>query len=443
MWMVAFWLPLENPTMSSDIFNPKQLKIMKSLRLSLLVLFIAFAAMACQKSESIIVLTNDTAVERVDEPVVISRADLEKQMGTISDGFVPMLQAENGMVIPSQVDDLNGDGSWDELFLLANVPAQSQTRLNVSLVNPGQLPVFIQRSNVWLASPQDDGTYQEVKSVARPAITRENHGQTKRYFQFEGPGWENDRVGFRNYFDERNGMDIFGKTTEVMILENAGINEDYHVMQDWGMDILKVGASLGAGAIALEVDGNLHRVGPGSEGSYELVTNGPLRSILRLQFDNWMIEANTYNVTHEITIYGGAWYYLSKVYVEGLENNASIATGITSLDLDDKQASFTDFENDIVALSTHGQQAIEGEYLGMAIMLGKEDYDGYVYRDGNAPDINHTFKVRMKPGQSPVSYKFYSAWELSDERFTSSEGFSDLLQNDAIMMGSPLQVKIK
>lgn len=409
----------------------------------MVVLFIALFTMACQQTETHIVFTNDTSIERIDEPVVISRSDLEKQTGEISTRFVPMLVAENGMVVPSQVDDINGNGTWDELFLLVNVPANSQTLLAVSLVNPGQLPVFFQRSNVWLASPQDDGSYKEVKEAKRPAISRENHAETRKHFQFEGPGWENDRVGFRIYFDDRNGIDIFGKTTEIMVLENVGIDEDYHAMQDWGMDILKVGASLGAGSIALEADGKLHRVAPGSEGSYKLLTNGPLRCIFQLRYDNWNIEDKLFNVLHEITIYGGAWYYQSNVSLEGNAKDVNIVTGITTLDLDEKQASFTDYENGIVSLSTHGRQAIEGEYLGMAVMLDKDDYLGYEYLDENANDINHSFIVRMKKDEKPASFRFYSAWELSDPDFASAENFEELLKADAMRIGSPVQVEIK
>lgn len=416
---------------------------MKTLKISALVLLLATVFMACQKSESLIILTNDTSIERIDEAITISRADLEKQIGKISKGLVPMLTSENGEVIPSQVDDLDGDGQWDELFFLANLSANTSINLKISLVKPNELPTFTQRSNVWLASPQEDGTYKEVKAVNRPNITRENHGQTKKYFQFEGPGWENDRVGFRNYFDERNGMDIFGKTTIEMVLQNVGIDEDYHTLQDWGMDILKVGASLGAGSIALEIDGKLHRVAPGSEGSYELVANGPLRSIFRFRFDNWTINDNTYSVVHEITIYGGAWYYVSRVSVDGVEGDANLVTGITTIDLDDKQATFTDFDNGVVALSTHGQQAIEGEYLGMAVMLCKDSYIDFEYLDGKAEDINHTFIVRIKQSEKPSTFRFYSAWELSDRIFVEAESFQALLKHDAQKIGSPIRVEIK
>lgn len=415
---------------------------MKSLKFFSLVLLMLAIAIGCQRPEYSIVLSNDSPFDRVDEPLVITRADLEKQTGKIALGLVPMLTKENGEIIPSQVDDLDGDEQWDELFLLVNLPAATTARLNLSLVKPEKLPEFTQRSHIWLASPQNDGSYLEVRKAERPAITRENHGQTKYLFQFEGPGWENDRVGFRNYFDERNGMDIFGKTTKAMVLRNVGINEDYHALQSWGMDILKVGTSLGAGSIAVELNQKLHRVAPGSQGSYELVTNGPLRSILRFRFDNWQIENTTGSVIHEITIYGGAWYYVGKVWIEGFEN-ASMVTGITTIDLKEKQASFDDYENGVVSLSTHGQQAIEGEYLGMAIMMDSKDLLNYEYLDEKAPDINNTFIVRFKPEVTPVVYRYYSAWQLSDSGYSSSEKFGKLLRTDALKRGNPVRVELK
>lgn len=417
---------------------------MKTLKTTILILLLAILSTACKKNELVIVLTNDTSVERVDEAVTISRADLEKQNGKIPMGFVPMLVADGGDVIPSQVDDLNGDGEWDELFTLVNIPANSSLNLKVAIVKPKSLPSFTQRSNAWLASPLEDGSYREVKKVERPKITRENHGQTSKYFQFEGPGWENDRVGFRNYFDERNGNDIFGKRTPEMVLQNVGVNEDYHALQDWGMDILKVGASLGAGSIAVEINGTLHRVGPNADGSYELVSNGPLRSIFRLKFENWIIEDLNLSVVHEISIHGGVWYYDSKVTVTGVATEFAVVTGITTIDLKDIKAQYNDYENGVVSLSTHDKQTIEGEFLGMAVMLASDNYIDHAYLNADAKDINHTYALRMKTSaNNPVSYRFYSAWELSDNGFSNSKYFEDMLKRDALCMAQPVKVSFK
>ncbi len=46
---------------------------------------------------------------------------------------------------------------------------------------------------------------------------------TSAAYQMEGPAWENDLVGFRNYLDQRNGMDIFGKIESRMVLDSVGV----------------------------------------------------------------------------------------------------------------------------------------------------------------------------------------------------------------------------
>jgi hypothetical protein len=262
-------------------------------------------------------------------------------------------------------------------------------------------------------------------------------------FQFEGPGWENDRVGFRNYFDIRNGIDIFGKLTSDMVLDRVGINENYHVHQEWGMDILKVGASLGGGSLALERNGNLHRVAPDAEGTYELITQGPLRSVFQLRFDNWLIDDNTYTLIHEISIHGGAWFYESKVYLDAPGGQHTIIGGITSLDLDDKTAYREIRSEGVVAFGTHGTQAIEGEVLGMAIMVDEDFYAGYEYIE-EGEDISDTFMINMSHSDDKsVSFRFYSCWELSEPRFSQADYFYEFLSNEGKKMAQPLRIVMR
>jgi hypothetical protein len=68
--------------------------------------------------------------------------------------------------------------------------------------------------------------------------------------------WENDKIGFRNYFDCRNVKDLFGKRMPEMIIDKIHTPElgDYHKLADWGMDVLHCGSSLGSGGIALLKD---------------------------------------------------------------------------------------------------------------------------------------------------------------------------------------------
>ncbi|NJK87260.1 MAG: DUF4861 domain-containing protein [Bacteroidales bacterium] len=150
----------------------------------------------------------------------------------------------------------------------------------------------------------------------------------------EGPVWENDKIAFRNYFDARNGMDIFGKRVSDMCMDSVGLHGSYHELDNWGMDILKVGNSLGAGSIGLLKNDSLYRLGLTENAIYELVSEGPIRSVFRLIFSGWETDQTVYSVVHEISIWGGANFYKSDVTISGLKGGENLITGIVNMQTD-------------------------------------------------------------------------------------------------------------
>jgi hypothetical protein len=415
--------------------------ILFSSLLYLISLFILFPS--CKSNHAIyLTLENDLEISRVDEPIIISRGELEKRTDQISQGLLPVLIDKDGNHIPSQLDDMSGDGNWDEMFLLISIPAKSNSELRVNFVLPENYPVYETRTNVRFAIVESDGSYVPQTLGTRlgpddkPAI---------EMFHHEGPAWENDRVGFRNYFNHRNSMDIFGKTTTEMILDRAGIDEDYHYMQDWGMDILMVGNSLGAGGLALGIGEEIHRVAPGAPGTYELVSQGPLRSIIRLGFNNWMIGNHEYSLTHDIALWGGALFYESTVSLSGVQGDETLITGIATISLDEILPMEIGSTHGITTVATHGLQAYkEGEYLGMAVMVVDGNYLGYGHMDADGDDIQHSLLVKMKASESsPVRFRFYSAWEHTDGKFESREYFKQFIETDVRALDSPIRVSVK
>jgi hypothetical protein len=414
---------------------------MRTIHHQLFFFIIGFSMMffSCQVPEKRIEVSNASTNDVVEESVVISRTELEAWLGEVPDGKYPLLVTQAGDTIAVQHDDMTGDGEWDELFCLITLAPQSKEEFSIVWVSPADLPVFQTRTNIRFARIEGDD-YTPIVSAYRLTA---DEGLAAGVFQMEGPAWENDIVGFRNYFDSRNGMDIFGKTTTEMVLDRVGINEDYHVLQSWGMDILKVGSSLGAGSIAIEKDDRLFRVAPGAAGSYELITEGPLRSVLRMRFDNWDVDGQTCKLVHDISIRGGAWFYTSHVYLEGHQGEATIISGITTVDLDNKESVREYQEGDVAFVATHGAQAYDGENLGMAIMVPAGLYGGFEYI-GSGDDITDTFIVRMpvKDDQAAV-FRFYACWELTDRTFADEANFHAFLQQEASSMSSPVMVNFK
>jgi len=92
------------------------------------------------------------------------------------------------------------------------------------------------------------GAFHLVERFDAPA----EHGPRDALIAFEGPGWESGLVAYRLYLDERNVPDIYGKKLPGPILPRIGQGkDDYHSMADWGMDILQVDQTLGAGGIGV------------------------------------------------------------------------------------------------------------------------------------------------------------------------------------------------
>ena len=133
------------------------------------------------------------------------------------------------------------------------------------------------------------GAFENVSSLRVP----DEHTDHSFYIRYEGPGWESDMVGFRFYLDWRNATDVFGKKTEQMIMQNVGLDgfDSYHEMQTWGMDVLKVGSSLGLGTIGTFYGDKAIRVDKTDSVTCQIVENGNIYSSIKTNYYGWKKKA--------------------------------------------------------------------------------------------------------------------------------------------------------
>ncbi|NOY96874.1 MAG: DUF4861 domain-containing protein, partial [Chlorobi bacterium] len=150
-------------------------------------------------------------VERVDELVVLTRSQLAGKT-TLQQGMLPVFTV-GGEFAPSQVDDLDGDGEWDEVALLLDFQPNEKIEAEVGFVTAGSYPKFVKRTNLRLGIVQGGHSYKEVDYYKAPTCK----DGFKIIAQGESVSWENDKIGFRDYFDCRNVKDLFGKLTEARI----------------------------------------------------------------------------------------------------------------------------------------------------------------------------------------------------------------------------------
>jgi hypothetical protein len=102
------------------------------IRKMCLYIFIASTFTFCDSSKQTgnrtIQLKNTASIPLTDKAIIIPRTEL----GDIPAGSFPLVTRKNGDTIPAQLDELNGDDQWDEVFLLLTwMPARKKVYTSV------------------------------------------------------------------------------------------------------------------------------------------------------------------------------------------------------------------------------------------------------------------------------------------------------------------------
>jgi len=421
------------------------------MRFKIPLCIICTLLLASSHSSAQITLTNPIIVALTDELVVLKRTDLEKKTGPIAAGKYITIKNADGVPMVIQFDDLNGDGRLDEAAFLYSFKPNEKLVLKPVITNAPAAIKAVVRAHVRQMRKNADNTFGAAVNKDTMPVNAQPTDFSKQAlppYLTEGPAWENDKVGFRLYFDVRNGKDIWGKTTTRMVLDEVGkdTSKNYHEQADWGMDILKVGASLGAGSLALEVKlpngkDTLVRLGGKNiqQVTYEKVADGPVRAICRLHYKNWTIAKGMppVSLTEEIHIWGGQYFYESRVTVTGAPANAKLVTGMVNL----KSKAVNEINtNGIKGISTYDEQSENKDKLGLAIMMPTEQVAGEGKTPNSNTDIQNTYI--LKAGivkDKPVVFRFFAGWEKSDEQFATYDEFDQFILSEIIKMATKLK----
>lgn len=398
----------------------------------------------------VITLTNSADVFLMDKGVT-----LDKEMMAVKDSLEKYPIIVNGKdTIPSQMDDIDNDGVWDELFFVTNFKPKEAKHIQVIWVD--KAPVYELRTSARFGkrTSLDTPVHPATKEIMLANELPKSLGYQQ--YQTDGPSWENDKVGFRHYLDGRNAKDLFGKKSSKMSPENVGINangeveDNYHVMEDWGRDILAVGNSVGLGGYALTTASELMRLGVTVDDSinniekttFQIRTEGPVKSVLDFSYENWKPSDRTYTVNEVTTIIPGMYGYQNTVSVDGLEGDENLAIGLVNINNDRPLQIIT--QNDAyVVLLTHDKQTYNKEWwLGMALIVPKDSYLGYTEAPKTGP-LSHTFLAKLKiENKQPITYYAVAGWELSDVKFKDPAYFKAYVINLADQIAAKIAITI-
>ena len=412
----------------------------------------AFAGGNAQQKTTIstITLSNNSSIELFDKAVTIKRNSID----TNSTKNFPLLICKTD-TIPTQVNDLDGDGKWDELFVVANFASKEKKIVQLKWVN--EPPKFPIRTSVRFGK-------REAENIPLQPATSETVNAHQVYkklgfqkYQTDGPSWENDKVGFRHYLDGRNAKDVFGKKIPAITPEDVGINnagaveDNYHVMHDWGRDIFPVGTSVGLGGYALQINNEITRLGIiGTDTlnnientTFKIVAEGPVNSVLNYKYSNWKASGNQYQVNETTSIWPGMYAFKNTVKIKGITGKETFLIALSNIN---NQNGLKVIEvGKWVCFIQHDYLTYKREWiLGTAIIVPKKDYLGYTEAPKKG-QLTDSYFAKMKIVENTsIRYFAVAGWELSaDKNFKDAQYFTDYVTNLAKQLAIEITVAIK
>ncbi|CDM66673.1 predicted unsaturated glucuronyl hydrolase [Pyrinomonas methylaliphatogenes] len=285
-------------------------------------------------------VANQTDREREHENIVIEVAALKRIAPDFNAGAFVITTSDAATLeedartlqtieLPSQADDLDGDGKADEIAFQIPLKAQQTRIVNIA--------------------------YGDQATIARLRSDYPKRVHAKFTAKYEGIGWESELVAWRLYFDQRNAIDLFGKRRPGLYLETFGAPDyDYHAEAPFGRDIYKIGDALGIGAVGALVDGQAVKVSDVVERRWRIISAGPVRAIVELDYKGWRVGDRRIDLTSRITQWAGERWFEHRIVARNVAGIQLVA----GLPLKEGVAKFEETVAQARVIATWGHQVL-------------------------------------------------------------------------------------
>lgn len=384
---------------------------------------------AIKSNEVTLLIQNPANIDQIDGLIHISASKV-RQLGT------SFKIGENGF-IPYQINDRNGDGEADDISILVDVAKNATKKITINPLASNEVaPVFKKRTQAeishkingyWKNREYIGGAFLNVDYLKVPP----EHTDHSWYIRYEGPGWESDKIGYRFYLDWRNATDIFAKKTDEMVLQSVGQDgfDSYHEPADWGMDVLKVGSSLGIGALGVWKGDKALRVEKTDSVDCRIVLNGPIESLVRTHYFGWDTGDGVSTVTSDISIAAGSRHTVHDISLSHALPN--LCTGIVKHPQGKLMVKSTDGWSYI---ATWGEQSLAEDKLGMVVFYRNEDLI-------ELTEDEHSHVVVLSPKSQKLNYRYLATWEQDQDAIDTRQKFESYLEGELNKLNNAIKIQ--
>lgn len=214
----------------------------------------------------------------------------------------------DGVETPCQLDDLDKDGTPDELCFVAPVEKNKPRQAVITLYDEGKPRPYEPRTFAEIVL-RDGAKEKNKQRIYLSSITVDKE-TVKPYnvLHHHGIAFENELIAMRIYMDHRQTIDLYGKFRKGLELkETQFYTSKEQKAQGYGDDVLWVGNTFGLGALRgwdgtqpTMLDDVAHR-------THRILAHGPVRTVVEVEDAGWTIAPGMepVNMTLRYTLYAG------------------------------------------------------------------------------------------------------------------------------------------
>lgn len=402
-----------------------------------------------------LIVTNPIDIKRNNCPIIIQRNKLpvqnvpERWINIVDpnlpsnpeptakqleeDGGYVRRKETNGHYLDLQVDDLDKNGVWDEIYFMSNF-------------EPNETKEF----------------YIYIHSFERGLAEHLVHANIGYYGRHVVPMWESAYMGWKLWFPDA--ADLHGKREPMLTAyyEYSTNKSGYYMPEELGSDIMTVGKTFGSGGMSLienplepenqarpdhspnKNKGPLHD----TRYSYDVVINGPLRSMIKVTTTNWNSGQGFYEMEHYYTaVAHKSWSNVKVKFTEFLPPNKDVLFGAGIREIMNEYKS-THRKGYAISMGKDIESRIPDEDLGEEVTIVPWQGIGIVVKDEFKPQYlsiqsyggNHLFKM---PVTADLTYEYMIVGGWSFGEVNNDElSFLKYMEEEAVKYNNPPIVQI-
>lgn len=309
--------------------------------------------------------------------------------------------------IPSQLDDLDGDGIFDELVFPVQasengeVPALVRIDYSSEPVAHDYAPLV--NAQMWWKNSDKTLTEKTQLSSDKDDMYHKLH--------HHGPAFESEYAAYRIYFDKKQSIDTYGKKQPRLELrETMWYPSDEQLAADYGHDNLRVFGSISVGALKgwNPAKRRMEHIVDMRRREATIRAYGPLRTVVDMRVEGWKYGGREIDMTSRYILYGGGSVVKVENFIEGeAVDDLEFTTGVMKIADNRFRILRTD---DSYLLATVGRDFPENDTLkweretvGLAVWLPARQVVSQI-------DDAKSYLCQLHPVDGRIDYWFVMAW---------------------------------